>query len=355
MTQGVLSLQTMDADTLKVIHRSNIKTDQYDQLANEMRLAHLPLMVELMMGLPGQTSDSFADDLQQCIDRGVPARINITTLLVNSPMNDPAYLAEHQIETEEPLGPGLNTVVVSTSTFDRDAYAAMRMLRSDFMLYENWSVLRHVAPFVRQETGMREIDLYRLIRTRTTERPQEWPALHALAAFGSDLMAPLHSWALVLGDLRRFVISELDVPDGSALDAALAAQLALLPAYGRTFPEVVELEHDVAAWAEAIMAAKAGGRLHDWDDQVPRLSEFGPTQMTVDDPDDIVGTSIGVMCDMNVVGMNWEFDSPLSRASVAATQFLDWVTDVMFFANGTTDAESGAGAVPVTLSRNSTS
>ncbi len=102
LTQGVLSLQTMDTDTLKVIHRSNIKTEQYDALANEMRQAQLPLMVELMMGLPGQTLETFVDDLQQCIDRCVPARINITTLLVNSPMNDPDYLAEHAIETSEP-------------------------------------------------------------------------------------------------------------------------------------------------------------------------------------------------------------------------------------------------------------
>jgi radical SAM superfamily enzyme YgiQ (UPF0313 family) len=54
MSQGVLSLQSMDADTLQVVHRSNIKTERYDALAAWMRSAKLP-WVELMMGLPGMT------------------------------------------------------------------------------------------------------------------------------------------------------------------------------------------------------------------------------------------------------------------------------------------------------------
>ena len=121
----------------------------------------------------------------------------------------------------------------------------MHLLRTDFMLYENWSALRHVAPFVRQETGTREIDLYQLIRSRTTEQPQEWPSLHAMVAFGAYLMAPPHSWALVLDDLRRFVISELGVEtirvdDDDKLPRYVAGVLARLQEVwvGRQIAEV---------------------------------------------------------------------------------------------------------------------
>src|SRR5690606_18621094 len=106
LAQGVLSLQTMDENTLSVIKRSNIKVEKYDALANEMRNSNLQLSVELMLGLPGATLESFIEDLQQCIDRDMPARINHTTLLVNSPMNHPRYREEHAIETASPLGPG---------------------------------------------------------------------------------------------------------------------------------------------------------------------------------------------------------------------------------------------------------
>lgn len=351
MSQGVLSLQTMDEDTLQVVHRSNIKTDKYDAIAQEMRRAKLPLMVELMMGLPGQTVESFADDLQQCINREVPARINHTTLLVNSPMNEPSYLAEHKIETASPIGPGLNAGVISTASYTRQDYAAMEHLRKDFMLYENWSVLRHISRFVRQETGIREIDVYRMARSRTDERPGEWPILEALVVHGATLMTAPFSWSLMLADLRRFLVSEAGVPDDSALDAMIRTQLALLPSRDRKFPEVVELPHDVVAWNRQILAVKSERHLEDWESFVPRLIEFGPGTLTVDDPDSICDTSMGINYELNVVGVNWELDSPLSRASVAATQFSDYATDIVLPRDRNTGAV--ATGVPVVLSRGS--
>ena len=196
MTQGVLSLQSMDPTTLDTIHRSNIKTERYDALADEMRRAHLPLMVELMMGLPGQTFESFADDLQQCIEREVAARINHTTLLVNSPMNDPDYLAEHQIETAEPVGPGLERggdldVVVHLRGLRRDGAAAPR--RSCCTRTGASCAMSHVSRATRPVSA-RSICTAR-IRVRTTESRDEWPALYALAVYGSSMMTAPYSWA----------------------------------------------------------------------------------------------------------------------------------------------------------------
>jgi radical SAM superfamily enzyme YgiQ (UPF0313 family) len=316
MSMGVLSLQTMDEGTLEAIHRSNIKTAKYDALANEMRRARLPLMVELMMGLPGQTLEAFADDLQQCIDRGVAARINMTTLLVNSPMNAPEYLAEHQIETNQPLGPGLNALVVSTASYTRDDYDAMMRLRGSFMTHENYGVLRHVARFVRHETGVREIDLYRLLLDRCTATPHRWPALAAFEVHGAQLMAPPHSWALVLADLRRFLIDEAGVADTDALTTILEAQRALLPAYGRAFPATYALPHDVVAWNDAITDARFRGHLTDWTDVVPRLGTYGPGELTVDDPHHMAEWALGLHSELNSTGMHWELDSPLSRAAI---------------------------------------
>ena len=40
-------------------------------------------------------------------------------------------------------------------------------------------------------------------------------------------------------------------------------------------------------------------------------------------------TSLGCNPDLNNIGLNWELDSPLSRARLAATQLVDWATDSM--------------------------
>jgi hypothetical protein len=330
MSQGVLSLQSMDTDTLAAIHRSNIKTERYDALADEMRHAELPLMVELMMGLPGQTVASVADDLQQCIDREVPARVNRTTLLVNSPMNDPEYLAEHQVQVSAPVGPGQTSLVVSTSSFTSDDYLAMEDLRLDFLLCENWGALRHVARFVRHETGRREIDVYRAIRAAAEDRPSAWPILFALTRWGTSMMAPPYSWALVMDELRDYLTAELDVPAGDPLDAVLRTQQALLPSHGRAFPELVPLPHDVAAWHRAILSAKGSGHRTDWTEVVPHLADFGPTELRVDDPEDRCATCLGVNRELTVFGLSWELDSPLSRARIAAGQLADWATERVF-------------------------
>lgn len=327
MTQGVLSLQSMDETTLGAIRRSNIKTERYDALADEMRRAQLPLMVELMMGLPGQTLASFAEDLQQCIEREVPARINHTALLVNSPMNDPSYLAEHGIKTAAPVGPGSNAIVISTSSFTPDDYGAMERIRLGFVMYENFGVLRLVSRFLSQETGTREIDFYQRIRAVAEAHPEEWPALYAVAVFGPSMMTAPVSWALMIDEMRTFLVSQYGIADDTALESVLRAQHALLPAHGRRFPDVVALSHDVVEWNRAMLAVKSQGHRADWMDRVPRLAEFGPAELTVQDPDHVVDTSLGVNSELSVVGVNWELDSPLSRARLAATQLVDWATE----------------------------
>jgi radical SAM superfamily enzyme YgiQ (UPF0313 family) len=64
LSTGTLSLQSVDVATLDAIRRSNIKVEKYDQLAVEFGKQGLPLVVELMMGLPGSTVQSFVGDLQ---------------------------------------------------------------------------------------------------------------------------------------------------------------------------------------------------------------------------------------------------------------------------------------------------
>ncbi len=317
VTQGILSLQTMDEDTLDAVHRSNIKTEKYDMLAGEMRRADLPLFVDLMLGLPGQTVQSFTNDLQQCIDREVQVRIPQTTLLVNSPMNDPDYRAEHQIEVHRPLHPGRPSLVVSTSTFSRQDYFEMSGQRRVFLLFENFGVMRQISRFVRQESGTRETDLYERIRRISRRDPAEWPLLRVLTGFVPHTMEPPVSWGLVFEELRRFLITEIGMVDDSALDTALRVQVGLLPSHDRRLPETLELAHDYASWFHAMISVKESADRDRWTELVPRLRDFGPAQFTVDDPGEVARAAIGCNIEQHGFGLNWELQSPVRRAFVA--------------------------------------
>ncbi len=318
LAQGVLSLQTMDESTLNVINRSNIKVEKYDALANEMRNSRLQLSVELMMGLPGATLESFIEDLQQCIDRDIQARINHTTLLVNSPMNAPDYREEHQIETGTEPGPGKMPVLVSTRTYTRDDLSRMMALRDVYMVLDTFGVMRLCSRFVRQQVDMTEMQFYQLLLSEAgpAGKEPEWPLLNTLVNYGTGLMAPPYSWALVFKELRRFMIQKCGVPDDSALDAAIAAQHAILPAFGRAYPHVLELPHDVVAWHAQVLAVKGDGHWRDWPSIVPPLASFGPGRLEVNDVDGLVTALLGCDVAMSSGGANWDMDSGIARARV---------------------------------------
>jgi hypothetical protein len=311
MTEGRLSMQTMDESTLEVIDRSNIKLDKYDELATEFRKANLPLAVEIMLGLPGATVGALRNDLQECSDRDVRVDLNHTQLLPNSPMNAPEYREKHGIVAK----PG--EFVQESATFTREEWDEMDGLRSAYYLLEGYAILRYVARYVRREKGMREVDFYQQVRTEILRNPDDWPVMSRMFKGIEEYMAPPGSWGLFMEEVRRYLLTRLGLADDSALRTTLAVQLAHLPAPGREFPLTLELEHDFAAWWEAILTKKEEGHKRDWQDHIPRLSEYGPARLTVEDPNGVCGRVSGLS--LNVVMYSkrfWDLDSPVARPQV---------------------------------------
>ena len=323
LSEGLLSLQSMDDATLTAIRRSNIKLEKYEALAKEFHQSEMPLFVDLMMGLPGQTYESLRDDLQQCIDREVNAKCHATELLVNSPMNDPAYRSEHGLVISREPGPtGKGTaaasrlgpaLVVSSTTFSREDYRRMDLMRRSYLLAENFGVMRQVLRFVRRETGQGEVEVIEAMRDAVVAEPSRWPHLEAVLLAISNTMVPPVSWAFYIDDLRRYLVDVVGLPHDSALDTVLTVQHALLPAPDRAFPYTVALDHDYAAWYQGILAAKDDGHLHDWATVVDRLHDHGPATMTIDDPHQLCQRNLGAGSAIDAY-QDWELSSPVARA-----------------------------------------
>ncbi|NLD77944.1 MAG: radical SAM protein [Acidimicrobiales bacterium] len=326
LSEGLLSLQTMDDATLSTIRRSNIKLEKYEALAKEFHEAEMPLFVDLMLGLPGQTVESFRNDLQQCVDREVNAKVHTTELLVNSPMNNPAYRDEHQVVTTRAPGPtGKGTaaaallgpsLVVSTSTFTREDYRDMDLMRRSYLLLENLGVMRHVSRFVRREMGTPEVELMETVRHLVTRDRGRWPMLEATVLAVPNHLVPPVSWAFYIDELREVLVGQVGVAAGSALETVLAVQHAVLPAPGRDLPLKIELAHDYPAWYGSVMKAKDDGHLHDWETVVGRLEDLGPTTFEVDDPHDVASRSMGIGTSLYPY-LDWELQSPVARAMPA--------------------------------------
>jgi len=311
--EGVVSLQSTDETTLKVIERSNIRLDKYDELSIEFRKARLPLAADIMMGLPGSTPISFRTDLQRCTDRDIRVRANGTLLLPNSPMNEPGYRKKYGIVA----APG--EVVKETTSYTRAQWDEMEGLRLAYYIFESYGVLRYVARYVRRETGIGEVEYYDRIQSQTGRDFQQWPMINTVAKYLNHYMAPPGSWSLFIDEIHRFAVENIGMADDSGLRTALKVQLAHLPAPHRVFPDVLQLEHDYVAWQSVVFEAREEGHRDDWEKHVPRLSEFGPTTLTVEDPEKISVHDIGQH--KNVLDhryRTWELSSPLARPRLGA-------------------------------------
>ena len=133
-------------------------------------------------------------------------------------------------------------------------------------------------------------------------------------------MAPPGSWGLFIEEIRRYLVDRLGMPDNSGLQTALTVQLAHLPAPGRSFPEILELEHDYAAWQAAMLSSREDGHRDDWEEHTPRLSEFGPATLTIHDPNEVCSRDIGkhrLVLDYNI--RTWELQSPVARPRLGIT------------------------------------
>jgi putative methyltransferase len=102
MNKGVtLSFQSMDDRTLEAIKRTNIKVQNLKELVGLYREEGIPTYSEIIMALPGETYESFADGIQKILEAGQHDGLNIYVCIVipNSELADPAYIAEHGIKS----------------------------------------------------------------------------------------------------------------------------------------------------------------------------------------------------------------------------------------------------------------
>ena len=185
------------------IRRTNIKVEKYDELSDEFRQQRAPAGQSTSCWVcRARPATSFSERPPAVHrPRGAGRWSTPTELLVNSPMNDPEYRDTHEIEDAAPArAPAGTPCVISTATFAREEYDQMNRRCLDFLLFENFGVLRQVARYVRQETGVREIDFYELLRDASRRRSRAWPSIAITLLRVPELMVPPVSWRYLLDE-----------------------------------------------------------------------------------------------------------------------------------------------------------
>lgn len=102
LSKGVaLSMQTLDQDVLKAIKRDNISLETYLELQRRFTRDRVETFSDLIIGLPGETYDSFAHGIDMLIASGQHNRVqfNNLSILPNAEMGNPDYIRAHGLVT----------------------------------------------------------------------------------------------------------------------------------------------------------------------------------------------------------------------------------------------------------------
>ncbi len=104
LNKGVaLSMQSIDGPTLEAIKRDNISLGTYMELQRRFTRDRVETYSDLILGLPGETYESFVKGVDRLIENGQHNRIqfNNLSILPNAEMGDPAYQKKYGMVTVE--------------------------------------------------------------------------------------------------------------------------------------------------------------------------------------------------------------------------------------------------------------
>ena len=168
MCKGItLSFQSMDTHTLQVIQRANIKITDFEQLMRQYRSEGIPTYTELILGLPGESYESFAEGLHTLLAAGGHDSLNVytCTVLPNAEMADPAYRAAHGIRTvrapillthctprEDPVTE-YHEMVVETAAMPRADWRRAYLLSWAVQCFHCLGLTQHLAVWLFTEFG----------------------------------------------------------------------------------------------------------------------------------------------------------------------------------------------------------
>ncbi|MCG8414690.1 MAG: radical SAM protein [Pseudomonadales bacterium] len=314
---GIVALQTTDPTTLKVIKRDNIKTSSYVKMMEFFNAEGIPMASDLMIGLPGQTLESFATDLQFCFDWKVIANGNYTSLMPNAPMAEENYRSVHAIEADA------NGMIASTNSFSAQDLQQMKTLCLVYQFFVVLGVAKYFLLYFQTEHGILAVALLReWIRNAQAERGSN--------SFAGQILTKIiraesreGDWALLswdddaeflFQDIEQFYREFIDFIatrhalsfQVDELETLTTTQPAVMPRLHREYPYQVELPHDVVGFFQQHQRVASLEKLGD---SLKPLRSFPPAPLHVSPKVRQRDSLAFVKIDGH--GAGWELPSPL--------------------------------------------
>ncbi len=216
-----LSFQSLSPVVLENIGRKNISLDHFRELMNEYSRCGISTSSELILGLPGETKQSFVEGVCDLIEYGQHKAIQVYTcdLLPNSDMGSPEFVEKFGIETvktpffqahcsalEKHEIQEYTSTVIKTDSMRVDDWIYCVVFACLVQAFHNIGFFRAVAIYLRNEKGLSYSEIYSSIAEFCSENKNTAiGGVYSLVAdYAKGMTQGKNAWAVAcesLGDI----------------------------------------------------------------------------------------------------------------------------------------------------------
>ena len=171
-----LALQSLDEETLEIVKRANIKFDNFSELTETFRKNKIPTYTELIMGLPGETLESWKKGLEILASGSQVGSIYIYNcgVFVNAPMNEPTYMKFHNIKTiRSPIFlahssihdrgiPEFEYITISSKSFSTDDLKEIYLFSWLFQTFHSLGIFEYITKYYHDEKKLLYVKFYEI-------------------------------------------------------------------------------------------------------------------------------------------------------------------------------------------------
>lgn len=171
---ATLAYQTLSDDALINVNRKNLTLDKFANLLSKYNEAGIPSYSELILGLPGETYESFCSGICELLEAGQHNSISVyhCEMLVNSEMAQKEYIKKHGIQVAKvPFNhihsankkeevPEYSYLVVGTNTMSNEMWVKSNMFSICVQCFHNLGLLRCFGIYQYYENNVKYLDFY---------------------------------------------------------------------------------------------------------------------------------------------------------------------------------------------------
>lgn len=172
---ATMAYQTLFEKALENIGRKNLTMEHFSSLMKKYNQAGIPTYSELILGLPGETKESFCKGICQLYENGQHNSVSVyyCEILPNSEMAQPEYVEKHGVEI---MKVGFNHIhsapqkdeevkeysylVRSTATMSREDWVYANLFSICVQTFHSLGLLRYFAMYLHEEKGIAYYDFY---------------------------------------------------------------------------------------------------------------------------------------------------------------------------------------------------